>query len=91
MASSDNEVLKSIMGCRTRLTLRDGRILDGTLACVDRQKNFVLFRAIGMVRNPPPFLIESSQTLMVPGNLVQKVEVLTDESGIHQAPSLLVS
>ena len=91
-AIDQNESFQSLMDKRTRLTLKDGRILDGTLTCIDRQKNFVLYDATGMTREPPAFFVEPYLTYIVAGRLVQTVEILVNglqEDDEYEAPQLL--
>ncbi len=66
-----SEYLKSLLNAQTRLSLKDGRVLEGTLVCIDRQQNFVLNEATGF-RNDADF----PQMLLVPGRFIAKVQVL---------------
>jgi small nuclear ribonucleoprotein (snRNP)-like protein len=56
-----------------RLSLKDGRTLEGILVCVDRQENFVLNGATGF---NPKNISEAPQMLLVPGRFVTKIEIL---------------
>jgi len=55
------ELLESLLGRRVRVTLSDGRVIDGTFECVDSGVNVIVQdRALGLV--------------MVPGEHVAKFE-----------------
>lgn len=69
------EYLRTLLDKTTRLTLKDGRILEGTLVCMDRQENFVLSGATGF--NPGNFM-EIPQMLLVPGKFVLQVQILEE-------------
>ena len=69
------EYLRTLLDKTTRLTLKDGRILEGTLVCMDRQENFVLSVATGF--NPGNFM-EIPQMLLVPGKFVLQVQILEE-------------
>ena len=66
--------LKTLLEKQTRLSLNDGRILQGSLVCVDRQENFVIDQATGYKSGG----LEIPQMLLVPGKFVHKIEILDD-------------
>ena len=66
-----SEYLKTLLNAETRLSLKDGRILEGILVCIDRQENFVLNDATGFRED-----LDFPQMLLVPGRFVTRIEVL---------------
>jgi len=65
--------METFLDKSTRLSLNDGRILQGILVCVDRQENFVLNGATGF---NPKNVHEAPQMLLVPGRFITKIEIL---------------
>ena len=65
--------MEAFLDKSTRLSLNDGRSLQGNLVFFDLQNNFVLNGATGF--NPRNFH-EAPQMLLVPGRFVSKIEIL---------------
>ncbi len=69
MGDEHRSLLESLLGTRVRVTLSDGRVMDGSFECVDNSLNMIVRdKDLGCV--------------MVPGQHVAKVERVVPSGGV---------
>mmetsp|Transcript_18865 Transcript_18865/g.24273 ORF Transcript_18865/g.24273 Transcript_18865/m.24273 type:complete len:102 (+) Transcript_18865:79-384(+) len=87
--------VQSLLGCKVRCTLNDGRVATGRLVCLDRMRNMILTDCVeerwidsidynnndGNTVNHRKKVIRRLQQAMVPGQFLQQVQI---ESKLHE-------